>query len=80
VTVTGERDRANSIAVRRIKVAIASACPSQDAFALAHLRLRMAAAILYVTAQRQTPDPAVIDGLRDHAMDAIFESGAEKSA
>lgn len=38
-----------------------------------------AAAILYVTAQRQTPDPAVIDGLRDHAMDAIFRAGAEQS-
>jgi hypothetical protein len=32
-----------------------------------------------VTAQRQTPDPAVIDGLRDHAMDAIFRAGAEQS-
>jgi hypothetical protein len=32
------------ISVRRIKVAIASACPTQDEFALAHIRLRMAAA------------------------------------
>ena len=32
------------ISVRRIKVAIASACPWQDEFALAHLRLQMAAA------------------------------------
>jgi hypothetical protein len=31
------------ISVRRIKVAIASACPWQDEFALAHLRLGMAA-------------------------------------
>ena len=32
------------ISVRRIKVAMASACPFQDAFALAHVRLSMAAA------------------------------------
>jgi hypothetical protein len=32
------------ISVRRIKLAIASACPWQDEFALAHLRLTMAAA------------------------------------
>ena len=32
------------ISVRRIKFAIASACPWQDLFALAHVRLRMAAA------------------------------------
>jgi len=32
------------ISVRRIKVAMASACPWQDAFALAHARLRNAAA------------------------------------
>src|SRR5262252_5235141 len=32
------------VSVRRIKFAIASACPWQDEFALAHVRLRMAAA------------------------------------
>ena len=32
------------ISVRRIKLAMASACPWQDEFALAHLRLRNAAA------------------------------------
>jgi hypothetical protein len=32
------------ISVRRIKIAIASACPWQDQFALAHIRLGMAAA------------------------------------
>jgi hypothetical protein len=32
------------ISVRRVKLAIASACPWQDEFALAHCRLRMAAA------------------------------------
>ena len=32
------------ISVRRIKVAMASACPFQDAFALAHVRLSLAAA------------------------------------
>jgi hypothetical protein len=32
------------ISVRRIKLAMASACPWQDEFALAHLRLRHAAA------------------------------------
>ena len=32
------------ISVRRIKVAIASACPWQDEFVLAHLRLALAAA------------------------------------
>jgi hypothetical protein len=32
------------ISVRRIKVAMASACPFQDAFALAHVRLSIAAA------------------------------------
>ena len=32
------------ISVRRIKIAIASACPWRDEFALAHLRLGMAAA------------------------------------
>jgi hypothetical protein len=32
------------ISVRRIKIAIASACPCQDEFALAHIRLGMAAA------------------------------------
>jgi hypothetical protein len=32
------------ISVRRIKLAMASACPWQDEFALAHLRLAMAAA------------------------------------
>jgi hypothetical protein len=32
------------IGVRRIKVAMASACPFQDAFALAHVRLSIAAA------------------------------------
>ena len=32
------------ISVRRIKLAMASGCPSQDEFALAHLRLAMAAA------------------------------------
>ena len=37
-----------------------------------------AAAILYVTAQGQTPDPAVINGLRDHAMAAIFKSKLER--
>jgi hypothetical protein len=31
------------ISVRRVKVAMASACPWQDEFALAHLRLSMAA-------------------------------------
>jgi hypothetical protein len=30
------------VSVRRIKIAMASACPSQDAFALAHARLRCA--------------------------------------
>jgi hypothetical protein len=56
--------------------------PAFTPFGLADLACASAhaAAILYVTAQRQTPDPAVIDGLRDHAMDAIFKSGAEKSA
>jgi hypothetical protein len=29
--------------MRRIKVAMASACPSPDAFALAHARLRLVA-------------------------------------
>ena len=43
------------------------------AWACAH-----AASILYVTAQGQTPDPAVIDSLRDHAMRAIFKSGKAK--
>jgi AcrR family transcriptional regulator len=37
-----------------------------------------AASILYVTAKGQTPDPAVIDSLRDHAMRAIFKSGMAK--
>jgi DDE family transposase len=32
------------VSVRRIKIAMASACPSQDAFALAHARLRRAIA------------------------------------
>ena len=32
------------ISVRRIKLAMASGCPWQDEFALAHLRLAMAAA------------------------------------
>ena len=32
------------ISVRRIKVAMASACPFQDAFALAHVRLSIAVA------------------------------------
>ena len=32
------------ISVRSIKLAIASACPGQDEFALAHIRLRNAAA------------------------------------
>jgi len=39
-----------------------------------------AAAILYVTAQGQTPDLAVIEGLRDYAMDAIFKAEKEKNA
>ena len=37
-----------------------------------------AASILYVTAQGQTPDLAVIHGLRDHAMRAILKSGKAK--
>jgi AcrR family transcriptional regulator len=57
------------------RLAMPAEAAADLAWASAH-----AAAILYVTAQRQTPDPAVIDGLRDHAMDAIFKSGAEKSA
>jgi len=32
------------VSVRRIKIAMASACPWQDAFALAHVRLRHATA------------------------------------
>jgi AcrR family transcriptional regulator len=57
------------------RLAMPAEAAADLAWASAH-----AAAILYVTSQRRTPDPAVIDGLRDHAMDMIFKSGAAKSA
>lgn len=64
-----------AIAAQR-RLAMPAEAAADLAWASAH-----AAAILYVTAQWRTPDPAVIEGLRDHAMDAIFKkSGAEKSA
>ena len=75
-------EQARALHLEHIKAIAAQgrlAMPAEAAADLAWASAH-AAAILYVTAQRQTPDPAVIDGLRDHAMDAIFKSGAEKSA
>ena len=75
-------EQARALHLEHIKAIAAQgrlAMPAEAAADLAWASAH-AAAILYVTAQRQTPDPAVIDGLRDYAMDAIFKSGAEKSA
>lgn len=75
-------EQARALHLEHIKAIAAQgrlAMPAEAAADLAWASAH-AAAILYVTAQRQTPDPAVIDGLRDHAMAAIFRSGAEKSA
>jgi AcrR family transcriptional regulator len=75
-------EQARALHLEHIKAIAAQgrlAMPAEAAADLAWASAH-AAAILYVTAQRQTPDPAVIDGLRDHAMDAIFRAGAEQSA
>ncbi len=75
-------EQARALHLEHIKAIAAQgrlAMPAEAAADLAWASAH-AAAILYVTAQRQTPDPAVIDGLRNHAMDAIFKkSGVEKS-
>jgi len=76
-------EQARALHLEHIKAIAAQGRLAMPAEAAADLTWASAhaAAILHVTAQRQTPDPAVIDGLRDHAMDAIFKkSGAEKSA
>lgn len=57
----------------RGQLAIPADAAADLAWASAH-----AAAILYVRAQGQTPDPAVINGLREQAMAAIFKSTVEK--
>ena len=69
-------EQARALHVENIKAIAAQGRLAMPAEAAADLAWASAhsAAILYVTGQGRKPDPAVIDGLRDHAMDAIFKS------
>jgi AcrR family transcriptional regulator len=75
-------EQARALHVELIKAIAAQGRLAMPAEAAADLAWASAhsAAILYVTGQGRTPDPAVIDGLRDNAMDAIFKSEKEKNA
>ena len=69
-------EQARALHVENIKAIAAQGRLAMPAEAAADLAWASAhsAALLYVTGQGRTPDRAVIDGLRDHAMDAIFKS------
>jgi AcrR family transcriptional regulator len=76
-------DEARALHNEHIKAIAAQGRLAMPARAAAHLTWASAhaAAMLFVTAQRQPPNRAVIDGLRDHAMRVVFkESGKEKRA
>jgi AcrR family transcriptional regulator len=73
-------EQARAVHLEHIKTMAAQGRLTMPAKAAADLTWACAhaASILYVTAQEQTPDPAVIESLRDHAMRTILKSGKAK--
>lgn len=73
-------EQARSLHVKHVKAIETQGRLAMSAEAAANLAWvsAHAAAVLYVTARLKMPDPAVVDDLRDHPMDATFKSATEQ--